>query len=103
MYIYAAGSIDDKGSIKFESNNVGTSTASVNGAISGATALVVDNNAGDIKVGDVVTGTGISGTVTVRKVSDQSNITLSENLSLADNAVLTFTASLTEFFHIEDI
>ena len=56
LYILAAGSIDDKGSIKFESNNVGTSTASVNGAISGATALVVDNNAGDIKVGDVVTG-----------------------------------------------
>ena len=56
LYILAAGSIDDKGSIKFESNNVGTSTASVNGAISGETALVVDNNAGDIKVGDVVTG-----------------------------------------------
>ena len=44
------------------------STAIVNGAISGETALVVDNNAGDIKVGDLVTGTGISGTVTVRKV-----------------------------------
>ena len=69
LYIYADGSIDDKGSIKFESDNVGTSTANVNGAISGATALVVDNNAGDIKVGDLVTGSGISGTVTVRKVT----------------------------------
>ena len=58
LYIYADGLIDDKGSIKFESNNVGTSTANVNGAISGETALVVDDNAGDIKVGDFVTGSG---------------------------------------------
>ena len=33
LYILAAGSVDDKGSIKLESDNVGTSTASVNGAI----------------------------------------------------------------------
>ena len=74
LYILAAGSVDDKGSIKFESNNVGTSTASVNGAITSEKALEVDNNAGDIKVGDVVTGTGISGTVTSEKVTDQNNI-----------------------------
>jgi len=101
LYIYADGSIDDKGSIKFESDNVGTSTANVNGAISGATALVVDNNAGDIKVGDLVTGSGISGTVTVSSITDQNNITLSSAQSLADNAVLTFTASLTEFFTLK--
>jgi hypothetical protein len=101
LYILAAGSIDDKGSIKFESNNVGTSTASVNGAISGATALVVDNNAGDIKVGDVVTGTGISGTVRVSSITNQNNITLSSAQSLSDNVALTFTASLTEFFTLK--
>ena len=101
LYIYANGSIDDKGSIKFESSNVGTSTASVNGAISSATALVVDTNAGDIKVGDVVTGSGISGTVTVSSITNQNNITLSSAQSLADNAVLTFTASLTEFFTLK--
>ena len=101
LYILAAGSIDDKGSIKFESNNVGTSTASVNGAISGETALVVDNNAGDIKVGDVVTGTGVSGTVTVSSITNQNNITLSSAQSLSDNVELTFTASLTEFFTLK--
>ena len=42
-----------------------TVTAAVNGAISGATALVIDANVGTIEVGDIVTGDGISGTVTV--------------------------------------
>ena len=101
LYILAAGSVDDKGSIKFESNNVGTSTASVNGAITSEKALVVDTNAGDIKVGDVVTGTGISGTVRVEKVTDQNNIILTSAQSLSDNAALTFTASLTEFFTLK--
>ncbi|MDC1517610.1 DUF1565 domain-containing protein, partial [Cyclobacteriaceae bacterium] len=101
LYILAAGSEDDKGSIKFESSNVGTSTASVNGAITSKKDLVVDTNAGDIKVGDLVTGTGISGTVTVSSITDQNNIILSSAQSLADNAVLTFTASLTEFFTLK--
>jgi len=100
LYILAAGSVDDKGSIKFESDNVGTSTASVASATT-TTALVVDNNAGEIKVGDVVTGIGISGTVTVSSITDQNNITLSSAQSLANNAVLTFTASLTEFFTLK--
>ncbi|MDC6483653.1 FG-GAP-like repeat-containing protein [Cyclobacteriaceae bacterium] len=101
LYILASGSVDDKGSIKFESDDVGTSTASVNGAISSTTALVVDNNAGDIKVGDLVTGTGIVGTVRVEKVTDQNNIILTSAQSLSDNAALTFTASLTEFFTLK--
>ena len=62
---------------------------------------MVDANAGDIKVGDVVTGSGISGTVTVSSITNQNNITLSSAQSLADNAVLTFTASLTEFFTLK--
>ena len=46
-----------------EVNN--TATASVNGATSSTTALVLDGNSGTIVVGMVVTGTGVSGTVTV--------------------------------------
>ena len=68
-----------------------TVTAAVNGAISGATALVIDANVGTIEVGDIVTGDGISGTVTVAAITDQNNITLSNNQSIADDKVLTFT------------
>ena len=42
-----------------------TATAKVNGATSSTTTLVVDNNTGTIKVGMIVTGTGIS-TVTAK-------------------------------------
>jgi hypothetical protein len=73
-----------------------TVTASVNGSISGATALVVDANVGTIEVGDIVTGDGISGTVTVAAISDQNNITLSNNQSIADNAALTFSFPYSE-------
>ena len=53
-------------------------TANVNGATSNATALVLDGNSGTIVAGMTVTGTGISGTVTVASVSDQNNIHLKE-------------------------
>ena len=67
-------------------------TASVNGTITSATALVINNNSGgNIVVGDVVTGTGISGTVTVSAVTDQSNLTLSSAQSLTNGVTLTFT------------
>ncbi|MGY8793100.1 MAG: FG-GAP-like repeat-containing protein, partial [Gammaproteobacteria bacterium] len=75
-----------------------TVTAVVNGAISGATALVVDTNVGTIEAGDIVTGDGISGTVLVAGVTNvivagvtNQNITLSSNQSIANNVVLTFT------------
>ena len=48
-------------------------------------------NVGTIEVGDIVTGDGISGTVTVAAITNQNNITLSNNISLADDKVLTFT------------
>ena len=67
-------------------------TASVDGTISSATALVIDNNSGgNIVVGDVVTGTGISGTVTVSGVTNQNNLTLSSAQSLTNDVTLTFT------------
>ena len=68
-----------------------TATAAVNGATSNTTALVVDNNNGTILVGMVVTGTGISGTVTVQTVTDQNTLVLSSNQTLSNNVDLTFT------------
>ena len=68
-----------------------TSTAKVNGAITSSTALVVDNNNGDILVGMTVTGTGISGTVTVVAVTNEQNIVLSSAQTLSDDVDLTFT------------
>lgn len=65
-------------------------TANVNGAITSATALVLDGNAGTIEAGMVVTGTGISGSVTVASITDQNNITLSSAQTLSDDAALTF-------------
>ena len=73
-----------------EVNN--TATASVNGATSSTTALVLDGNSGTIVVGMVVTGTGVAGTVTVSTVTDQNNIVLSSAQSLSDNVVITFSA-----------
>jgi len=66
-------------------------TANVNGATSNATALVLDGNSGTIVAGMTVTGTGISGTVTVASVSDQNNIVLSDAQTLANNTALTFS------------
>ena len=73
-----------------------TVTAAVNGSISGATALVLDGNVGTIEVGDIVTGDGIYGTVTVSVITNQNNITLSNNQSIADNVALTFTFPYSE-------
>lgn len=67
-----------------------TVTAAVNGAISSATALVLDTNNGTIEVGMTVTGAGISGDVEVTAVADQNNITLSSAQSIANDVVLTF-------------
>ena len=64
--------------------------AKVNGATSSSTALVVDNNSGTIEVGMTVTGTGISGTVTVSTVTDQNNLVLSSTQSLSDDVTLEF-------------
>tara|TARA_R110002110_G_scaffold401124_1_gene617856 strand:- start:3278 stop:5158 length:1881 start_codon:yes stop_codon:yes gene_type:complete len=68
-------------------------TANVNGATSSATALVVDGNSGTIEAGMYVTGTGISGTVTVASLSDQNNLVLSSAQSLSNDVALTFTST----------
>tara|TARA_R100001510_G_scaffold57747_1_gene67399 strand:+ start:2018 stop:4198 length:2181 start_codon:yes stop_codon:yes gene_type:complete len=66
-------------------------TASVNGATTSTTAVVLDGNSGTIAVGMTVTGQGISGTVTVATVTNQNNIVLSTAQSLDNNTELTFT------------
>ena len=72
-----------------------TATADVNGALSSATALVVDGNSGTIAVGMKVTGTGITGTVYVTTVTDQNNLVVSPAISVADNVALNFDGTNT--------
>ena len=72
-------------------------TANVNGATSSATAVTLDGNVGTVAVGDIVTGTGItgatSGVVRVATVTSQTNIALDTAVSLSDDTVLTFDGS----------
>lgn len=72
-------------------------TANVNGATSSSTAVTLDGNVGTVAVGDIVTGTGItgatSGVVRVATVTSQTSIALDTAVSLADDTVLTFDGS----------
>jgi hypothetical protein len=71
-------------------------TANVNGATSSTTTLVVDGNSGTIVAGMYVTGTGISGSVTVASLSDQNNLVLSSAQSLSNDVALTFSSAVTQ-------
>lgn len=71
--------------------SVETATAVVNGAVSSDTGIALDGNSGTIEVGDTVTGTGISGTVTVSTVTDQNNIVVNTAVSVSNDVTLTFT------------
>lgn len=71
--------------------------ATVNGAVSSSANVSLDGNSGTIAVGDVVTGTGISGLVTVQTVTNQNTIVLSSAQSISDNVVLKFDGSNTLF------
>ena len=70
-----------------------TRTARVNASsgINNSTSLVLDSNVGTIKVGQRITGTGITGNVYVTAVTSQTNITVSEAVTLANDTLLTFT------------
>ena len=70
-----------------------TRTALVNASsgINNSTSLVLDSNVGTIKVGQRITGTGITGNVYVTAVTSQTNITVSEAVTLANDTLLTFT------------
>lgn len=67
--------------------------ASVNGAVSSSTNVALDGNSGTIAVGDVVTGTGITGHVTVSTVTSQSAIVLDTAVTVADDTKLKFDGS----------
>jgi len=71
--------------------------ATVNGAVSSSANVALDGNSGTIAVGDVVTGAGISGLVTVQTVTNQNAIVLSSAQSISDNVVLKFDGSNTLF------
>ena len=85
-----------KTTIEIYPSILSSSTAAVNSSTSSTTALVVDNQSSNrnITLGDTVTGTGISGTVTVSLVTTQNNLVLSSSQSLTNDVVLTFTPSV---------
>tara|TARA_R110000803_G_scaffold49023_2_gene101948 strand:+ start:787 stop:1701 length:915 start_codon:yes stop_codon:yes gene_type:complete len=85
-----------KTTIKIYPSILSSSTAVVNGTISGATALIVDGQSSNrsITVDDTVTGTGVSGTVTVVSLIDQNNLVLSSSQSISNDVSLTFTPSV---------
>jgi len=68
-----------------------TSTASVKGAISSATTLIVDGEVGDILIGDTIFGTSTTVTAVDLSNETQTTLTLSANSSFSDDAALTFT------------
>jgi len=68
-----------------------TRTATKNGAITDSVTLVVDGNSGTIAVGDVITGEGIVGLVSVITVTDQNNLVMSSTQTIANDIALTFT------------
>lgn len=84
----------DFDSFRIKRSDTVTATAQVNGATTSSTSLTVDNNSGTITAGMVVTGSGISGTVTVSSLTSQTSITLSSAQTLADDVTLTFTSGL---------
>ena len=67
-----------------------TTTALVNGTVSSGNTISIDNNVGTVVVGQIVVGTGISGTVKVTGVTSQQNVTLDTAVTLTDNTSLTF-------------
>ena len=68
--------------------------AAVNGPITGITIAGTGASFGTITRGMLVTGTGITGDVTVKTVTSQTSIILDTAVSLADNAVLSFVTNI---------
>ena len=69
-----------------------TTTSVLDGAISGAGSIVIEAANPGISVGATITGTGISGTVTVSNIAaDGITIAISSAQTIADGVTLTFT------------
>lgn len=73
-------------------------TADVLAAVDNSTTVTLDNNVGTIAVGMTVSGSGVTGRVTVTAVSSQTSITLSQNVTLSEDTPLIFTESTDEVF-----
>jgi len=69
-------------------NDVVTDT--VNGAVSSSTSVTLDNGSSLIKVGQVVSGTGVTAGTTVAAISG-TTLTLSAAMTIADGVTLTFS------------
>ena len=67
-----------------------SATATTNGAVSSSASVTLDGNDGTIGVGMTVTGTGISGTVTVASITNQNSITLSSAQTIGEDVTMTF-------------
>jgi hypothetical protein len=90
-------------------NGTGGAVATVNGALSGSTTLVVDGVSGTLAVNQVITvqstgsasisdsdgATGIStdNTLTITAVASQTSVTVSEEITVADDIVLLAMAN----------
>ena len=69
-----------------------TTTSVLDGAVSSAGTIVIDAVNPGISVGATITGTGISGTVTVSNIAaDGITIAISSAQTIADGTTLTFT------------
>ena len=73
----------------------------VNGAVSSSATVTLDNTRGVVP-GMQVTGTGISGSVTVSSVTNKTVIVLSSSQSLDDDTLLTF-AGVNDAINIVDV
>ena len=78
-----------------------TTTAQVNGAVSSSTSVTLTASNPNIKVGDVVSGTGVSAGITVADINGNA-LTLSAAQSIANSITLTFTTHRTLFSPVEN-
>ena len=70
-----------------------TTTSTVSGAVNNSTSVTLSASNSGIEVDDVVTGTGISGTVSVSAISGTS-LTLSSAQTISNGVTLTFTRTM---------
>tara|TARA_B100000963_G_scaffold116471_1_gene101460 strand:- start:3730 stop:9225 length:5496 start_codon:yes stop_codon:yes gene_type:complete len=97
----AAVSGGDPATLYLQYTAAGTE-ATVASAVSNSTSVTLSAANTLIKVGQKVTGTGISGTVTVSAISG-TTLTLSSNQTIANSTVLTFTGTSQTFANGEEL
>ena len=73
-----------------------TTNSTINGAVNNSTSVTLSAANTDIKVGSLVSGTGITGTPTVANISG-TTLTLSDAQTIANGQQLTFTRYFTTF------